>query len=332
MARERVAVVGDGSMGTTLAHVMATNGHDVTLWCRDEAAADAVRRDGRHPAWPAWELHGELGATASLEAAVAGASLVLVAVHSTAFRETARAMCPFVDGGQVLLSATKGIEIPGLRLMSAVLREETRADAVGAVAGLNITPEIMAGQLSALVLASPSSAARALVRRALETPRLPVEETDDLLSAELAAVLKNAAAVAVGIAGGREMGWNGRGMVFARGLAEVEALGARLGATPAAFRGIGGLGDLFLTACSPQSLNRRLGLELGQGRALGEILRGLPEVPEGIGAVRAARAFARRLGVRLPLCEATAAILEGEAGPEALERALTDEGPHGATA
>jgi glycerol-3-phosphate dehydrogenase (NAD(P)+) len=227
----------------------------------------------------------------------------------------------------VLLSATKGIELPSLSLMSGVLRETTPAEAVGALLGPNITPEIMEGQPTTLLVASPSAAARALAAGALAGPRLRVEGTDDLPSHELAGVLKNVVAIAVGMAAGRGMGFNAQGLVFARGLAEIEALGARLGAAAGAFRGIGGAGDLFLTASSPQSLNRRLGVELGSGTPLGEVLRGLPEVPEGIGAVRACRLLARREGLDLPLAEAAARVLEGEEDAGVLERVLMQDPP-----
>ena len=322
-----VAVVGDGSMGTTLAHVMASRGRRCTLWCHDPVDARAIDREHRHPARPHHALSAALRATPSLEEAVAGAALVVVAVHSTRFRETARALGARVEPGQVLLSATKGIELPSLSLMSQVLGETTPARAVGAITGPNITPEIMEGRLSALLVASPSSAARALAAGALAGPRLRVEGTDDLWSHELAAVLKNVVAIAIGVAAGRGMGFNAQGLVFARGLAEIEALGARLGAAAGAFRGIGGAGDLFLTASSPQSLNRRLGVELGGGAPLDEILRGLPEVPEGIGAVRGCRLLARREGIALPLAEATARILEGEEDAGALERVLMEDPP-----
>lgn len=324
---EPVAVVGDGSMGTTLAHVMASRGRPCRLWCADPAVADALQREHRHPARPRYALHPDLRATSSLDEAVDGAALVVVAVHSTRFRETARALGGLVEPGQVLLSATKGIELPSLLPMSSLLADETPARAVGALMGLNITPEIMEGQLSALLVASPSAQARALAAAALAGPCLPVEGTDDLRSHEWASVLKNVVAIAVGMAAGRGMGFNGQGLLVARGLAEIEALGARLGGEREAFRGMCGVGDLFLTASSPQSLNRRLGVELGGGAPLEAVLRGLPEVPEGIGAVRACRLLARREGLALPLAEATARVLEGEDDAGALERALMRDPP-----
>ncbi len=318
-------MIGDGSMGATLAHVIAMGGRSCTLWCADGATAEAVNREHRHPARDHYALSPRIEATASLGEAVSGASLVIVAVHSTRFRDTARSLAPLLGAEQALLSATKGVEIPGLALMTEVLRECTGAGEVGAIAGPNITPEIMAGQLSAIVVASPSQRVREMAAEALGSPRLRVELSGDLRSVELATVLKNVVSIAIGMGLGGGMGFNAQGMLFARALAEVRALAARLGADEGVWDGIAGVGDIFLTACSPQSLNRRMGMELGRGTALDEVLRDLPEVPEGIGAVRAARLLARREGMRLPVCEATAEILEGAAPAGALERVLMEQ-------
>jgi glycerol-3-phosphate dehydrogenase (NAD(P)+) len=310
-------------MGATLAHVIANGGRSCALWCADGATAEAVNRERRHPARPRYELDARVAATASLREAVGGASLVVVAIGSPKFRETARALGPLLRPEQVLLSATKGIELPGGTLMSELLRECTGAAAVGAIAGPNITPEIMMGQLTAILVASPSRKAREMAEEAFGAG-LQVHLSDDLRSVELASVLKNVVSIAIGIALGRGMGWNAQGLVFARALAEVGTLLSALGADAGVLNGIAGVGDIFLTACSPQSLNRTMGMELGRGAKLDEVVAGLPEVPEGIGAVRGARLLARRLGMRLPLCEVTAEILEGEAPADALERVLME--------
>lgn len=320
----RCAVIGDGSMGTTLAHVIASGGHACALWCRTAEAADAINRDHAHPARPRHALDPRLRATASLEDAVAGVSLVLVAVHSTAFRETARALAPLLSPGVALVSSTKGVELRSLRLMSEVLAEEVPASAVGTIGGTNITPEIMAGQVSALVIASPSAEARAMAARALAAPHLVIETTADLRSVELVSLVKNVASIAVAIGAGAGMGYNAQGLVFARALAEIRTLGAALGIDPRVFDGVAGTGDIFLTASSPQSLNRALGIELGRGRRLDEIVPGLPEVPEGIGAVRATGQMARQAGLSLPLCAVAEQVLEGGTEPGALERALLE--------
>jgi glycerol-3-phosphate dehydrogenase (NAD(P)+) len=311
-------------MGATLAHAIATGGRTCALWCSDPASAEAVRRDRRHPARPRYELSPDVAATHSLEEAVSGASLVVVSVPSPAFRDTARALGPLLDPAQVLLSSTKGIELPGLATMSELLRECTGATAVGAIAGPNITPEIMSGQLTPLLIASPSREARELAEQVFSAAPLQVHLSDDLRSVELAGVLKNVVSIALGIGLGRGMGWNAQGLLFARGLQEIGTLMGALGADPAVLQGMAGVGDIFLTACSPQSLNRTLGMELGRGIEMDKVVGGLPEVPEGIGAVRGARLLARRLGLSLPVCEATAEILEGEAPADALERVLME--------
>jgi glycerol-3-phosphate dehydrogenase (NAD(P)+) len=319
-----VTVVGDGSMGATLAHLVASGGRACTLWCRDEETARTVSHLHRHPVRPDIALSPALAATASLDEAARDAGLIIVAVSSTSFRETACQLAPFLEPTQPLLSATKGIELATLRCMSAVLQEIMPAAAVGAIAGPNITPELIRKQPTTIVVASPSAVVRELAERALATPRLHVSASADLHSIELASVLKNVVAIAVGVAIGRELGFNAAGIVFAEGLAEIEALGVALGADALAFRGIAGIGDLFLTASSPHSLNRRAGIELGRGRPLAEVLEALPEVPEGIGAVRACRALARKMGLSLPIAETTADILDGRTQADAMERLLSE--------
>lgn len=321
---ERCAVVGDGSMGATLAHVIAAGGRPCTLWCRSPETARAIERDHRHPGRPAHALDPRLRATASLASAVEGAALVVVAVHSAAFGEMAREIGALATAGQALFSATKGIEHPSLRLMSDLLGEAAPGCAVGTIGGTNITGEIMAGQLSSLVVASPQAQARARAAAALGAPHLVVLATADLYGVELFSVLKNAVSIAAAIGMGAGLGYNALGLVVARALAEVRALGAALGADPRVLDGPAGIGDVFLTASSPQSLNRRLGMELGGGRRLDEIVAELPEVPEGIGAVRAVRPLAERAGLALPVCAAVERIMEGVEPPRALGRAVIE--------
>lgn len=321
---ERCAVVGDGSMGATLAHLIAAGGRECALWCRSAEVADAVNRDHRHPARPDHALDPRLRATPSLADAVAGAPLVIVAVHSTGFAQAAREVGRVAAEGAALFSATKGIEHPSLRLMSDLLREAAPNRAIGTLGGTNITGEIMAGQLSSLVVASTDPRARERAARALGAPHLAISRSADRFSVELVSVLKNAVSIAAAIGTGAGMGYNALGLIVARALAEIRAVGVALGADAAVFDGPAGLGDVFLTATSPRSLNRRLGIELGRGRRLGEIVAELPEVPEGIGAVRAVRPLAAGAGVAAPLCAAVERILEGVEPPRALERVLIE--------
>jgi glycerol-3-phosphate dehydrogenase (NAD(P)+) len=318
-----VAVLGEGSMGTTLAEAVARGHRPSTLWCRDAAVARAVRDRRRNPNhFPAQELSPHLTATGELEEAVRGAALVIVAVGSPRMRETTRALKSVLKPGQVLLSATKGIELSTLKRMSEVLAEDLETSAVGTISGPNVTPDIMAGQLTAIVIASREPAVIDLGARALETPTLRVFGNDDLTGVELAGVLKNAIAVAMGIATGLDCPSNTRSFLFTRGLAEIRQLALALGGKPDTFYGLAGIGDLFLTSTSPDSLNYRLGIELGRHTPLAGILVGMPEVPEGINSTRGCCALAERAGVPMPLANCARRILDGELSPSALLDAL----------
>ena len=293
---EAVAVIGSGSMGIALAHAATTAGHRAAVLCPDSMTADVVR----------------------------DAALVIVAVPSAQFRETARALGALGVSGKALLSSTKGFERDSYLRMSEVLAQETGAAAVGTIAGANITPEIIADELTAIVVASRVSEVCALAKRCLESRQLRVWLDEDLLSIELTAALKNVVAVGVGIAAGLGLGFNARSIIFACGLREITILGAALGAKPGVFAGIAGAGDLFLTASSPDSLNRRLGVELGRGARLADIVGEFPELPEGIGSIRACRALARSHDLYLPVAEAVAAILENERDATDLEAACRE--------
>jgi glycerol-3-phosphate dehydrogenase (NAD(P)+) len=310
-------------MGTTLAETVARGDRRAVLWCRSEAVARAIRDDRRHPHhFSGVTLSPSLDATADLAAAVEGASLVIVAVGSPRVRETARALARIGSRPAALLSATKGLDLTTLQRMSEVLAEETGSASVGTISGPNVTPDIMARQITAVVIASPAPATIEEGRLALATPRLKVYGNADLTGVETAGVLKNAIAIAMGLATGLGSGSNARSYLFTRGLAEIRALGLALGAAPATFYGLAGIGDLFLTSTSPDSLNYRVGIELAAGRPLADIVAGMPEVPEGINSTRGCSALARRAGVVLPVAEQTRRILDGEALPASLEDAL----------
>ena len=318
----RATFLGAGSMGTALANAAAGAGRDVILWTSDAELARALAASRRHPRFTDWSLAPGLAVTTDLADAIAGAELVVVAVHSTEVRALAERLRPLLARHQVVLSATKGLELPTLYRMSEVLAEVAGAAIVGAIGGPNITSEIARRELSALVVAVADEPSRACAARWLETDRLRVRTSADLRSIELVAVLKNVVAIAVGIATGLELGYNARSMLLADGLAEIQRLGAQLGADPAAFAGMAGIADLYLTSTCPQSGNRRLGIELGRGRRLEEIAAELPEVPEGIGAVRGCRALARRHGLELPIADAVAQILDGELPAGRMQDAL----------
>jgi glycerol-3-phosphate dehydrogenase (NAD(P)+) len=328
--KETVAVLGEGSMGTTLAATVASRDRPCVLWCRSVEVANAIRERRRNPRhFPTHELPPALSATADIERAVGGATLVVVAVPSPLVRATAQSLARVFEPRQLVLSATKGLEAITLKRMSEVLGEELRTGAVGAISGPNVTPDIMAGQLTAVVVASRDAAVIEAGARALSTPRLKVYGNPDLVGVEAAGVTKNAIAIAMGVATG--LGWpaNTRSFLLTRGLAEIRAIGLALGAEPGTFYGLAGIGDLFLTSTSPDSLNYRVGIELGQGRVLEAIVAGMPEEPEGVNSTRGCCALAARAGLPVPIAARTLQILEGQASPASLEEVLMGPDPYG---
>jgi glycerol-3-phosphate dehydrogenase (NAD(P)+) len=328
-----VAILGDGSMGVTLAETVARGDRPCILWCRTADAACQISSSHSHPKHFAnRQLAEQLVATHSLEEAVRGAALVVVAVASGEFRRTCTMLKQAVTDPPPALSATKGIELTGLQRMSEVLAEELQTEAVGAISGPNITPDIMDGQLTGIVIASNHPGVVKLGALALHRPRLKVYANDDLVGVEFAGVLKNAIAVAMGIASGLDWPSNTRSFLLTRGLAEISALGIALGARDDTFYGLAGIGDLFLTSTSPHSLNYRLGIELGRNNALREIVAGMPEVPEGINSVRGCCALAERVGLAMPLANTTLNILDGRAAATTLEQALVSPDAYGVDA
>ncbi|MCV7398925.1 NAD(P)-dependent glycerol-3-phosphate dehydrogenase [Mycobacterium fragae] len=329
----RVAILGDGSMGIALAETVARGDRPCILWCRTADAASEISNGRSHPKHFAnRQLSQRLVATHVLEEALRGASLVIVAVPSGEFRHTCTILKQAVSQPPPTLSATKGIELAGLKRMSEVLTEELKTEAVGTISGPNITPDIMDGQLTAIVIASNHPDVVKLGAVALHRPRLKVYASDDLVGVEFAGVFKNTIAVAMGIASGLDWPSNARSFLLTRGLAEITALGIALGARDDTFYGLAGIGDLFLTSTSPHSLNYRLGIELGRDGALSEIVARMPEVPEGINSVRGCCAIAEKVGLAMPLANTTLNILEGRASAKTLEQALVSPDAYGVDA
>jgi glycerol-3-phosphate dehydrogenase (NAD(P)+) len=319
MRQPAAAVLGDGTMATALAHVIASQGRPCTLWSTEEAVESAINGSHRHPRFfPGVTLAQGLVATTNLEVALRDASLVIASVPSGSFEELARALGQFPTEGKLLLASTKGLAPGSNKRMSELLADYSPRADVGAIGGANITPDIMTGQLTAIIVATPSKAGLELAESVLATPRMRVFGSEDLLSIELVSALKNVAAIATGIAIGLNLGFNTAGFVLTEALREVRALTKALGASTEAFHEGCGIGDLYLTCSHPGSLNRRVGVELGTGRKLAEILTMTQEVPEGINTLRAHLELAREHGVSTPIAEGVQAIMNDELPPTAL--------------
>jgi glycerol-3-phosphate dehydrogenase (NAD(P)+) len=317
----RIATIGSGSFGVALAMAAARAGHDVVLWGRrpdylaELFARGVVVRDRRVLMPPS------VRPAADFAEALDGAEVVLVAVPSHAARDVYRTMRPHLSHKMVIVSAAKGIETDTLLRMSEVAFEELREDfepRFVALSGPSFAVEIVEKMPTAVVAASYSEEWSRLVQRALSSGTLRIYTNTDVVGVELGGSLKNVIAIATGAVTGLGFGHNSVAAIVTRGLAEITRLAVRLGGRVETLAGLAGLGDLVLTCTGDLSRNRHVGVELGKGRTLDEILGEMREVAEGVRTTRAARELGRRHGVELPIAEAIHALLYEGREPHAV--------------
>jgi glycerol-3-phosphate dehydrogenase (NAD(P)+) len=306
----RCAVIGAGAWGTALANLLAENGHETMLWAYESDVADAIAMRHENPRFLAGvALHPSLLATDDLATATAGAELVLFASPSHALRRVARDAAAGITAGTPLVVATKGIEADRLALMTDVVAEEIPAHPVVALSGPSFALEVAQHLPTALVAACADLEIAQLVQRTFSTSAFRVYTQRDVVGVELGGALKNVMAVATGIADGLALGFNARAALITRGLAEMTRLGVALGADPLTFAGLAGVGDLVLTCTGSLSRNRQVGLAIGEGATLAEVLSGRETVAEGVATTQSAQALAERMGVEMPIVAAVHRVL-----------------------
>ncbi|HET6583835.1 MAG TPA: NAD(P)H-dependent glycerol-3-phosphate dehydrogenase [Nannocystaceae bacterium] len=319
--RRRVTVLGAGSWGTALAIHMARRGHDTLLWARsrDHVAAMAADRANKRYL-PDAPFPEPLSPTDSLCAAVVQPELVVCAVPSHAMRDTMRAVATELAARDpaapppFYLVAAKGIEVETLANMHDVLHDELPAqhrDRVAVLGGPSFAAEVAAALPTTVVVAAPDEHVRLAIQRMMSGDGIRAYVTDDVIGVELGGVLKNVIALAAGVGDGAGLGQNARAGLITRGLAEISRIAIKLGAHPATLSGLAGLGDLVLTCTGGLSRNRRVGIALGQGRTLEEILSEMGMVAEGVKNTLSAHKLAQREGVEMPLVATMHAILYG---------------------
>ncbi len=305
-----VAVLGGGSFGTVIANIIAGNGNRVRLWLRNPKRCEAIRVQRRNPDYlPGYALHDNLDASTSLRESVTGADILLVAVPSKSFRKVVRNMAPFTRPEAIIVSLTKGIEPGGFRLMSEILSEEFPDNPIGVLSGPNLAGEIAAGHVAGSVIASPTPSVNTTIHDLLHSETFLIYNSHDMYGVELGGALKNVYAILSGIASALSLGENTVGMLLTRSLAEMSRFAVHMGANPMTFLGLAGVGDLFVTCSSPMSRNFQVGLALGRGVPLEDILGGMDQVAEGLNTLQLLKAEADRRGVHMPLVNGLYGIL-----------------------
>jgi glycerol-3-phosphate dehydrogenase (NAD(P)+) len=306
----KCTVVGAGAWGTALANLLAENGHETTLWAYEPDVAESVvsHRENRR-FLPGIPLHPELRATTSLDQACTGAELVLFASPSHVLRQVAAQGARWIPEQARLVVATKGIERDRLALMTDVVAEEVPGRAIVALSGPSFAIEVAQHLPTAIVAASTDAEAARVTQQTFSTSAFRVYTQRDVIGVELGGALKNVMAVATGIADGLQLGFNARAALITRGLAEMTRLGVKLGADPATFAGLAGVGDLVLTCTGSHSRNRSVGIEIGRGATLNEVLQGRETVAEGVTTTESAKQLAAREGVEMPIVNAVHRVL-----------------------
>jgi glycerol-3-phosphate dehydrogenase (NAD(P)+) len=331
---ESLAIIGAGSWGTALAIALASRFGSIHLWARDPGRAAAMNRLRENRRYLAgFALPGNVRVSCDLKTALQNAGIVIVAVPSRNLRTVTEAMWPHILPEATIVSATKGIEEETLLRMSEVIAATEPADAqhpVAALSGPTFAKEIAAGEPAAVVIACEQAAVTTHIQKAFCTPSLRLYASQDIVGVELGAALKNVIAIAAGICRGLGLGSNTAAALITRGLAEITRLALMMGGSPRTLSGLAGLGDLVLTATGDLSRNRYVGTQLGQGRALKDVLAGMTMVAEGVGTCRAARELGLRHGVDLPITNKMYEVLYESKDPrlalaELMHRPLTHE-------
>jgi glycerol-3-phosphate dehydrogenase (NAD(P)+) len=329
----RMAVIGAGSWGTTVASLASRNAPTV-LWARRGELAEEINSYHTNSAYLAgFQLHDQLTATADMGAAVASADVIVMGVPSHGYRAVLEEAAPFVRPWVPIVSLAKGLEADTLARMSEVTASVLPGHPVAVLTGPNLAKEILAGQPAASVVATGDATVAAELQRIFSAPGLRVYTNSDLVGCEIAGVVKNVMAIAAGMAGGMGFGDNTKATLVTRGLTEMARLGTALGGEALTFAGLAGMGDLIATCSSTQSRNHMVGRALGEGRTIEEVIGEMNMVAEGVKSCRSVLALARQSGVEMPITEAVVAVChEGCSAAEAvggLMRRQTKSERHG---
>jgi glycerol-3-phosphate dehydrogenase (NAD(P)+) len=329
-----IAIVGAGGWGTALAITMARDERDVRIWAYEPYLVETLIATRENPLYlPGVRVPGTVRISNSMQEVLSGARVAVIAVPSHVYRHVLSQMLPLIDTDLVFVSAAKGIENDTLMRMSEVIADVTSSrfiPQVGAISGPTFALEVAQGEPTALVVASPDEKLRLLLQKELSAPRFRLYTNADLIGVEIAAAVKNIIAIAAGVVEGLGLGSNATAALITRGLVEITRLAVACGGKRETLSGLAGLGDLVLTAYGSLSRNRRVGIALGQGKHIDEVLSNMRMVAEGVKTAKSTVALARKCNVEMPITEKMYSVLyEGLAPQDAIndlmDRRLKEE-------
>ena len=318
----KVAVIGGGSWGTTVASLVSRN-TELTLWARDIDTVNEINEDHRNSRYlQDAPLNSNLRASHDLQATVAQADVVVMGVPSNSFRDVLSEMTDDIKPNVPVISLTKGLE-RGTRLrMSEIIREVLPGHPAGVLTGPNLAREILAGQAAASVLAMDDDSCVSCLQPLFNVGLFRVYTNPDAIGCELGGVLQNIIAIAVGMGDGLGAGDNTRAALITRGLAEMTRLGTALGGRPETFAGLAGMGDMIATCTSPQSRNRHVGIELAKGHAIDDIIASMHMVAEGVKSAPTVMELAQENDIFMPISEDVYKVITGQSNARSVYRGL----------
>jgi glycerol-3-phosphate dehydrogenase (NAD(P)+) len=314
----RIAIIGAGAWGTALAVSLANRGgHSLTLWAHSPDHASELAETGENKRYlPGFILPADVRITHDLTSAIAAADIVLCVPPSQATRSIMQQIAPTLTPTQVLLSASKGIEEKTFLRMSQVMSEFAPDNPIGTLGGPSFAQEVAAAMPTAITIAIDDPLLGKSLQDDFSSASLRAYRNEDVIGTELGGALKNVIALAAGVVTGLEFGNNATSAVITRGIAEMTRLAMACGGRRETMSGLSGIGDLVLTCTGGLSRNRTVGVELGRGRQLDDIIAGLHgKVAEGVRSTTAALGLASRYGVEMPITEQMAAILHQNKPP-----------------
>ncbi len=302
---ERIAVVGSGSWGTALAHILGEKGYAVDLWVRRTELANQIREDKENKSYlPGVKLSEHIFPSTDLEQVIANKEIIIIAVPSRAVKEITKRIAPLLSENAIIINTAKGLGSEETALLSQVIATEAKLDyqtRMVSLSGPNHAEEISRGVPSATVVASLSLQTAEKVQNILMTDKLRVYTNLDLTGVEVGGALKNIIAIGAGICDGLGYGDNTKAALMTRGLIEIARLGTALGAKPLTFSGLSGIGDLFVTCTSKHSRNRRFGISIGKGEKPLDVINSSSMVVEGYTTTKIACNLASKLKIEMPI-------------------------------
>ena len=324
----KIAVVGAGSWGTAIADLLATKGYQVDLWVFEKEVRDHIEKFHENKLFlPDHTLAPNLSSSNDLAGVVSAKDLIVIVVPSHVMRAVTQKMAGHLSAGTIITSASKGIEQKTHLTMSGVIKEnlpEVAAERMAVMSGPSFAREVAQRMPTSVTVACRDPEISARVQHVFATPYFRVYTSDDLVGVELGGSVKNVIAIASGILDGLGMGLNTRAALITRGMTEVRRLGLHLGANPRTFTGLAGFGDLVLTCTGNLSRNYTVGIKLGKGKKLKQILDEMHMVAEGVKTAKSVYNFSRKLGVEMPICHEIYRILYEDLSPkEAVYRLMT---------